>query len=77
MEQYSVQTVKDGSEVAEDLHSLVLGSWYYVTHYSGYQKTFSLSPPCGGSMTFKAVNKQDSTGQVCVYVRTCVFSVFL
>ena len=44
MEQYSVQTVKDGSEVAEDLHSLAARA---QVHYSGYQKTVSLSPLVG------------------------------
>lgn len=68
MEQYGGQTVKDGSEVEEDLRSI--GAWALVLRDTGYQNTFSSffhHPPCWGSMTFKAVNKQDRTG-VCVCI---------
>ena len=39
MEQYGGQTVKDGSEVEEDLQSI--GAWALVLHDTGYQNTFS------------------------------------
>lgn len=70
MEQYGGQTVKDGSEVEEDLRSI--GARALVLRDTGYQNTFSSffrHPPCWGSMTFKAVNKQDKS--VCVY--TCMY----
>ena len=48
MEQYSVQTVKDGSEVAEDLHSL--GAWVLVLRDTLFwlPKDIFLVPPLWG-----------------------------